>query len=62
MVLADRKNGMRYLRDLVRHHVSGQMKIAPEHSEDHVLEKMGKPVRHVKAANQPIPISTILGQ
>jgi uncharacterized radical SAM protein YgiQ len=43
MILADRKNGLRYLRELVRHHVSGQMKIAPEHSEDTVLSCMGKP-------------------
>ncbi|MFQ5737220.1 MAG: YgiQ family radical SAM protein [Thermodesulfobacteriota bacterium] len=43
MVLADKKDGQRYLRELVRHHVSGQMKIAPEHSEPEVLEKMGKP-------------------
>jgi uncharacterized radical SAM protein YgiQ len=45
MILADKKNGMPYLRDLVRHHVSGQMKIAPEHSEEHVLALMGKPGR-----------------
>ncbi|MBN1664139.1 MAG: YgiQ family radical SAM protein [Deltaproteobacteria bacterium] len=43
MILHDRKEGMNYLRDLVRHHVSGQMKIAPEHSEDAVLSVMGKP-------------------
>jgi uncharacterized radical SAM protein YgiQ len=43
MVLADKENGTKYLREVVRHHVSGQMKIAPEHSEKHVLEKMGKP-------------------
>lgn len=43
LVLADKKDGERYLRELVRHHVSGQMKIAPEHSEANVLEKMGKP-------------------
>lgn len=43
LVLADRKDGERYLRELVFHHVSGQMKIAPEHSEPGVLEKMGKP-------------------
>lgn len=42
LVLADKKDGERYLRELVRHHVSGQMKIAPEHSEPAVLEKMGK--------------------
>lgn len=43
MILADEKNGEKYLRDVVRYHVSGQMKIAPEHTEDSVLEKMGKP-------------------
>ena len=43
LILADDENGMAYLRELVRHHVSGQLKIAPEHSEDAVLEKMGKP-------------------
>ncbi len=43
MILADRKHGLTYLRDLVRHHVSGQMKIAPEHCVQHVLACMGKP-------------------
>jgi uncharacterized radical SAM protein YgiQ len=43
MILADRRNGLNYLRELVRHHVSGQMKIAPEHSEEKVLARMGKP-------------------
>jgi radical SAM superfamily enzyme YgiQ (UPF0313 family) len=47
MVLADQKNGSAYLEDVVSHHVSGQMKIAPEHSEKHVLEKMGKPGREL---------------
>lgn len=43
MVLADKKYGPRYLEELVRHHVSGQLKIAPEHCVDPVLECMGKP-------------------
>jgi uncharacterized radical SAM protein YgiQ len=43
MILADRENGIRYLKEVVRHHVSGQMKIAPEHCQPHVLQKMGKP-------------------
>jgi len=43
LVLADREAGDRYLEALVRHHVSGQLKIAPEHSEPHVLACMGKP-------------------
>jgi uncharacterized radical SAM protein YgiQ len=45
LILADKKHGPQYLRDVVRHHVSGQMKIAPEHTEDHVLQRMGKPGR-----------------
>ena len=43
LLLADRKHGVPYLRDLVGRHVSGQMKIAPEHSEERVLACMGKP-------------------
>lgn len=33
--------------ELCRHHVSGQLKVAPEHVVDRVLEKMGKPGRKV---------------
>ena len=45
MVFADEAHGNAYLKEIVEHHVSGQLKIAPEHSEDHVLAKMGKPGR-----------------
>ncbi len=45
LILNDRKAGGRYLEEIVRHHVSGQLKIAPEHIEDKVLELMGKPGR-----------------
>ncbi len=43
MVLADEAYGDEYLEEVVAHHVSGQMKVAPEHTEAHVLEAMGKP-------------------
>ena len=43
MVLADTANGRAYLREIVNEHVSGQLKVAPEHSEDSVLARMGKP-------------------
>jgi len=33
--------------ELCEHHVSGQLKVAPEHVVNRVLEKMGKPGRHV---------------
>ncbi len=42
MILADR-NGDDYLETLIRYHVSGQMKIAPEHVSRRVLRAMGKP-------------------
>lgn len=32
-----------FFEELVRHHVSGQLKVAPEHCSDFVLDKMGKP-------------------
>ena len=40
-VLADKKN--RFLRELAQHHVSGQLKVAPEHVSPRVLHCMGKP-------------------
>lgn len=43
LVLSDRTWGTRYLEEIVRFHVSGQLKIAPEHSENHILKLMGKP-------------------
>jgi len=45
MVLADAQHGKEYLKEIVAHHVSGQLKIAPEHTEEHILAKMGKPGR-----------------
>ncbi len=47
MIVADRRNGQNYLESIVRDHVSGQMKIAPEHVCDDVLQLMGKPGRDV---------------
>jgi uncharacterized radical SAM protein YgiQ len=32
-----------YLQTLVLNHTSGRLKVAPEHTEDHVLQKMAKP-------------------
>ena len=43
MLSADPEHGDQYLREIVEHHVSGQLKVAPEHTEDAVLAKMGKP-------------------
>ena len=32
-----------FFKELVEHHISGQLKVAPEHISDKVLSKMGKP-------------------
>lgn len=36
-----------FFRELVKYHVSGQLKVAPEHCSSAVLDKMGKP--HIEA-------------
>ncbi|MCX5781308.1 MAG: YgiQ family radical SAM protein [Elusimicrobia bacterium] len=43
MVVADKKSGNDYLNEIVEHHVSGQIKIAPEHCDEQILNLMGKP-------------------
>lgn len=35
--------GREYFANLLRYHVSGRLKVAPEHTEDHVLQCMHKP-------------------
>ena len=40
-LLADKDDT--FFKELVEHHVSGQLKVAPEHISDAVLSKMGKP-------------------
>ena len=46
--LADKSD--RFLEELVNHHVSGQLRLAPEHVSDTVLAAMGKPSRAVYEA------------
>jgi uncharacterized radical SAM protein YgiQ len=36
-----------FLTELIQHHVSGQLKVAPEHVSERVLDKMGKPKREL---------------
>lgn len=44
-LMADRSQT--FFRDLVKYHISGQLKVAPEHVSDQVLEMMGKPKHSV---------------
>ncbi len=44
-LIADKDDSFFY--DLCKHHISGQLKVAPEHVSDNVLRCMGKPGRDV---------------
>lgn len=47
LISDDKEYGAEYLQELVNHHVSGQLKIAPEHTEEKILGLMGKPKKEV---------------
>lgn len=47
-VLADKKDV--FLKELVQYHISGQLRVAPEHVADEVLRRMGKPKHRVYEA------------
>ena len=40
-VMYDKSNA--FMRELIAHHISGQLKVAPEHIDDRTLDLMGKP-------------------
>jgi len=42
-LLADKQHGKEFLKELCQFHVSGQLKVAPEHISEKVLKLMGKP-------------------
>lgn len=44
-VMADRDDT--FIKELSKYHVSGQLRVAPEHVSDHVLDLMGKPRNNV---------------
>jgi uncharacterized radical SAM protein YgiQ len=43
LLLCDKKHCARYMQELVNHHISGQLKVAPEHISSNTLKLMGKP-------------------
>jgi len=43
LLLADKKHCLKYMQELVAHHISGQLKVAPEHTSEKILKIMGKP-------------------
>lgn len=42
-LFAEGNGGWQYFREVVVHHTSGRLKVAPEHTSDHVLALMRKP-------------------
>lgn len=42
LIAEDKAHGEAYLKEILEHHISGQMKVAPEHIDDEVLALMGK--------------------
>jgi len=46
LILEDKASGPEFFARLVEHHVSGQLKIAPEHTNKKVLNVMGKPTNN----------------
>lgn len=47
-----------FFRELVKYHISGQLRVAPEHCSAAVLDKMGKP--HIESYKRFVRCSTIL--
>ncbi|QZE12958.1 YgiQ family radical SAM protein [Halosquirtibacter laminarini] len=49
MILGDhqdpdtKRKNLKYLEEVIKHHVSGRLKVAPEHTSDNVLQVMRKP-------------------
>lgn len=43
LINADKESGSKYLKEIINHHISGQLKIAPEHIDNDILKLMGKP-------------------
>ncbi|MCX8059066.1 MAG: YgiQ family radical SAM protein [Spirochaetes bacterium] len=43
LIIEDNRNGEEYLKILIKNHVGGQLKIAPEHVNNNILKLMKKP-------------------
>ncbi|MFH0728376.1 MAG: YgiQ family radical SAM protein [Pseudomonadota bacterium] len=43
LILNDALEGRNFLKEIIYHHISGQLKVAPEHCQNNVLNYMGKP-------------------
>lgn len=61
-VMADKNE--KFLKELIEHHVSGQLKVAPEHISPQVLRYMGKPAGKIyeKFRKRFFQINTELGK
>ncbi len=57
-------NSNEFFEELCKHHISGQLKVAPEHVASEVLEKMGKPPHRIyrQFVNKYYEINNKLGK
>jgi len=55
LINQDKEYGDMYLKEIAANHVSGQMKIAPEHTETKVLKLMGKPDKETLLGFKTVP-------
>lgn len=64
LIQSDKQFGMKYMDQLVKNHVSGQLKLAPESTDERILNLMGKPgfENHVWFKNRFEKISTNAGK
>ncbi|RLD10082.1 MAG: YgiQ family radical SAM protein [Chlamydiae bacterium] len=64
MILSDKISGEKYLWEIVEHHVSGQIKVAPEHTDDKILKLMNKPGKNIliKFREEFYKITTAVGK
>ncbi|MFH1368083.1 MAG: YgiQ family radical SAM protein [Elusimicrobiota bacterium] len=47
LIMLDKESGREYMYEIIENHISGQLKIAPEHTDSGVLNHMGKPGGHL---------------
>ena len=56
-LVVDGERGGEYLEELARHHVGGQLSVAPEHVSDETLRLMKKPPhRELRSLHRGVPL------
>lgn len=51
LIMLDKESGREYMYEIIENHISGQLKIAPEHTDSGVLNHMGKPFDYAQGGH-----------